>query len=1093
MPNLNNNIFNRKKLAYLISKHDFSGLDSNTEKFQIINQWLKLVRSQSFITTKETALLGGFLNDIFGTLLGYTTQTQNPELWNLNHEQVTSIDSKFADGALGFISKESSTIRAVIELKDPRTNLDEKQHRFNDLRTPVEQAFSYQHKIGRECRWVIVSNFREIRLYHASSSTEYEIFYIDELDNSANLKKFYYLMNFENLVSLGSESVIDSIYKTNQQDEQDISKQFYTVFKQVRINLFNHLKENNQDIDDLILIEKTQKLLDRFIFVCFCEDNHLLPDSIFKQIVQNAEKSFSFSDTKVWNEVRGLFHAINEGSPTHNINKFNGGLFFRDETLDGLFIRDSILKEMSRITDYDFDSDVDVNILGHIFEQSINDIEELKSRISGDEFDKKTSKRKKDGIYYTPEYITKYIVENAVGRWLEDRKNELGYYSLPELTDSDYKSISTEKGKTIASENVKRHLNFWNQYKEYLMSIKVLDPACGSGAFLNQAFNYLFAEGQQVNETIAALTGGQREVFQLDRHILSNNLYGVDLNNESVEITKLSLWLKTANKYSELTALDNNIKCGNSLIDDSAVAGFKAFNWFTEFPSVFPGYRDYSKKYTVPKFEHVTWDEIKERMLQEPEVQYNAGICQNSYEKVIAKTDEFVVQDSAYSYGPGSKGYEKHGFDVIIGNPPYVRGRELNENERRYLDKYGISTNDTAILFIKKGFELINKNGKLSFIVPKSLLYASNWDVIRLQIYLHIYKLIDCGKVWDEVLLEQVIFALSKQKNDGYITGYRDNTVIKELEHIPNDFAIKFKYLPANETTKSLNLALKIKNNSISLNSVYDNIAGVPYQKYISEDGEYNMIGGAEFDRIGIKGIKGKIDKQWVKSNNAFVKENTLLVQNIIAHIIYPTEHIKIIACIPSEEHIGKTSLTNTVNQLILRSSIKTPISNKFTWCILNSRLINWYVYRFVFSMAIRTMHFYNPISEKLPFKYHNVNQLPFIELADIMLEKNKELRGIKNKFIDLLIADFNLEKISTKLQNWHELRWSELTSELKKKKIELKGELKEDWKERFDRLKVKAVEIKNLINTTDRKIDLMVYELYGLTEEEIRIVEGVE
>jgi uncharacterized protein YdcH (DUF465 family) len=109
------------------------------------------------------------------------------------------------------------------------------------------------------------------------------------------------------------------------------------------------------------------------------------------------------------------------------------------------------------------------------------------------------------------------------------------------------------------------------------------------------------------------------------------------------------------------------------------------------------------------------------------------------------------------------------------------------------------------------------------------------------------------------------------------------------------------------------------------------------------------------------------------------------------------------------------------------------------------------------------------------------------------MLEKNKELQQIKNKFLDLLQADFNLEKISNKLQNWHELKWSELTSELKKQKIELKGELKEDWKERFDRLKVKAVEIMNLINTTDRKIDLMVYELYGLTEEEIRIVEGVE
>ncbi|MDT3739459.1 MAG: DNA methyltransferase [Candidatus Kapabacteria bacterium] len=1082
MPNLNNNIFNRKKLAYLISKHDFSGLDSNTEKFQIINQWLKLVRSQSFITTKETALQGGFLNDIFGTLLGYTTQTQNPELWNLNHEQVTSIDGKFADGALGFISKESSTIRAVIELKDPRTNLDEKQHRFNDLRTPVEQAFSYQHKIGRECRWVIVSNFREIRLYHASSSTEYEIFYIDELDNSANLKKFYYLMNFENLVSLGSESVIDSFYKTNQQDEQDISKQFYTVFKQVRINLFNHLKENNPEIDELILLEKTQKLLDRFIFVCFCEDNHLLPDSIFKQIVQNAEKSFSFSNTKVWNEVRGLFHAINEGSPAHNINKFNGGLFFRDETLDGLVIKDSILKEMSRITDYDFDSDIDVNILGHIFEQSINDIEELKSRISGDEFDKKASKRKKDGIYYTPEYITKYIVENAIGGWLEDRKQEIGYFALPELKDSDYKSISTEKGKTISSENVKRHLNFWNQYKEYLMSIKVLDPACGSGAFLNQAFNYLFAEGRKVNETIAALTGGQREVFQLDRHILSNNLYGVDLNNESVEITKLSLWLKTANKYSELTALDNNIKCGNSLIDDPAVAGFKAFNWFTEFPSVFPGYRDYSKKYTVPKFEHVTWDEIKERMLQEPEVQYNAGTSQNSFEKVNAKTDEFVVQDSAYSYGPGSKGYEKHGFDVIIGNPPYgADSKELLE--------------DSYIMFYKLGFSKIKSQGYIGFITPDTwTINIRNSDFRKLirkkyslvDIY-DVYKPFEDAKdVWCHIVI-------IKNKEPDIKTIYKVHREFPYNQANYQFFAHQHD-LPETGKSWSIYLNLNLYNDiikKITLNSIITKLewhrgfSFTPNNMNITvEETIRPVIGGEDIGKYKYNWNKKYLINSYIKSQSSIhiVLNSTKLVMQRIRTNSSDYNSKWIIATYIEKGLIPNDSLSYLIDS-------DSEINIKAVLAIINSNLINFYYKLNYTDKNVKPIYLNKIPIPKISLKA----QLPFIELADIMLEKNKELQQIKNKFLDLLQADFNLEKISNKLQNWHELKWSELTSELKKQKIELKGELKEDWKERFDRLKVKAVEIMNLINTTDRKIDLMVYELYGLTEEEIRIVEGVE
>ena len=113
-----------------------------------------------------------------------------------------------------------------------------------------------------------------------------------------------------------------------------------------------------------------------------------------------------------------------------------------------------------------------------------------------------------------------------------------------------------------------------------------MDPACGSGSFLVQVFDYLKQQRSQVNEEIATFEGVQAELFNQDTHILSHNIYGVDLNDESVEITKLSLWLKTANKKDPLTALDNNIKCGNSLIDDVSVAGTKAFDWNKEFPEI---------------------------------------------------------------------------------------------------------------------------------------------------------------------------------------------------------------------------------------------------------------------------------------------------------------------------------------------------------------------------------------------------------------------------------------------------------------------------------------------------------------------------
>ena len=444
---LKKNIFNRKNLNYLLTKVIQSSISELPEKQGIINEWINFIQSGNIYSTKETALQGKFLDDIFSKVLGYKNRIQNTNIWNLNQEQLTTIDSKFADGSLGFFTKDTDDVRVVIELKDANTNLDEKQHRHNDTRTPIEQAFSYQHKIGKSCKWVIVSNYKEIRLYHHDSSTEYEVFYITELGNWEQFRRFYYLLCYDNLIAKTGESLIDSLYAKNEAEEVNISKEFYLAFKQVRMKLFEHLKLNNPDKPGLVLLEKTQKFLDRFIFMSFCEDNRLLPEKTFKNIIETGKKSFSFSETKIWNELKGLFHAINVGSPPHNINKFNGGLFATDIELDDLIIKDDILVEIAKLTEYDFETDVDVNILGHIFEQSISDIEEIKSVIEGKEFDKKTSKRKKDGIYYTPEYITKYIVENAVGGWLDDRKKELGYNDLPEITNEDLLTIKKVKGK----------------------------------------------------------------------------------------------------------------------------------------------------------------------------------------------------------------------------------------------------------------------------------------------------------------------------------------------------------------------------------------------------------------------------------------------------------------------------------------------------------------------------------------------------------------------------------------------------------------------------------------------------------------------
>ncbi|MDP1620878.1 MAG: N-6 DNA methylase [Bacteroidales bacterium] len=655
------NIFEDKYFKQRLDKFHLDDITNIETKRKTITNYIKSLESGRVEKTKEEAIQADFLNNFFGDVLGY--EYKDPQKWNLEKEHKSRTDTTKADGALGFFamsdSEIKSDVRAVIELKDALTDLDKPQHRLNDKRTPVEQAFSYSSKAGGKCKWVIVSNFKEIRIYHSLDQGSYEKFIVSELTQDENLKRFFYILQKEHLISELSESTIEKLYRERREIEQTITKEFYNDYKTLRLELFEHLKENNNAQNEFTLFNNTQKILDRFIFVCFCEDSGMLPSETLKKTKEVLRNTFDFEENKLWRQFKGLCHSIDKGNPPLNINRFNGGLFAKDEELDNLTVHDDVLLKLVDFSKYDFASDINVNILGHIFEQSLTDIEEIKTKIgngkdlSPDEKTeiRKNGKRKKEGIFYTPEYITRYIVKDAVGGWLEDRKIELGFYDLPELTVKDIQSIKTERKKNKATgkfatiitynKNVEAQLIFWEAYKDRLRRVKILDPACGSGAFLNQVFDFLYLEGQMVNNHLSDLRLGQLEIFELDKHILTNNIFGVDINPESVEITKLSLWLKTANKGKELTSLEENIKCGNSLIDDKEIAGEKAFNWFLEFPQVFPNFRNPNK--------------------------------------------ENVIEEPTYNYeNPHSKGFEKYGFDVIIGNPPYVVMSSFRDKEFEY-------------------------------------------------------------------------------------------------------------------------------------------------------------------------------------------------------------------------------------------------------------------------------------------------------------------------------------------------------------------------------------------------------------------------
>ena len=211
---------------------------------------------------------------------------------------------------MGFFSKDGRIVKAVLELKDAATSLDKKQHRANHL-TPVEQAFNYAHKHGSACTWVIVSNFIETRLYRSSSSLEYERFLLNELDDEQQFKKFYYLLSKDNLISKSGKSAVDLLFEESEQAGEAITSQFYSDYKALRESLYESLRSSNPEIEPLRLFSSAQKILDRFIFICFCENNgELLPQNLFKDLIDNTKKSFSRSTTKIWDELIGLFVSI---------------------------------------------------------------------------------------------------------------------------------------------------------------------------------------------------------------------------------------------------------------------------------------------------------------------------------------------------------------------------------------------------------------------------------------------------------------------------------------------------------------------------------------------------------------------------------------------------------------------------------------------------------------------------------------------------------------------------------------------------------------------------------------------------------------
>ena len=630
-----------------------------------IEVWLGHSKSGALDSTKETSLHGSFLAGIFGDVLGYATMASaSAGRWELHAEK--GVASGSADAAIGFFAHGESHVVAPIELKGATQFLD---HAKGRALTPVQQGWDYANKMP-ESRWVIVSNYRETRLYAKSRGPGvYESFQLEELGTEEGLRRFVALLGRDALLGgpTPATSPLLEMLVASERAEKDITEKLYDEYRGLRAKLFEHLRRTHPNILGTEVLTLSQTILDRVLFIAFAEDRGLLPASTLARAYQFKDP---YNPRPKWQNFLSVFRSVDAGNEGLGIHGYNGGLFRDTPELDSLEVSDEICAQFAKLGDYDFKEEVSVDVLGHIFEQSITDLEQLRREAQTNTLSepppaseaigtqKRPSKRKREGIFYTPPFVTSFLVRETLGRAIDDVWTRVGV------------DRATNKKDRIAA---------WEAYQLGLRSLRVLDPACGSGAFLIAAYNLLAHEFDRAARALVDLRGAQGLLGDLTRAVLNENLFGIDKSEESVEITKLSLWLRTAASNRKLTYLERNIRWGNSVVADHR-ADPVAFDW-------------------------------------------SQGTSFDQVDLPSGGADDAAI-DARW----------RDGFDVVIGNPPYVRHELLAREHKAHWEQHYATYDGTADLFVyffERGIRQLKPGGRLGFIVSNKWLRGGYAEKLR--------------------------------------------------------------------------------------------------------------------------------------------------------------------------------------------------------------------------------------------------------------------------------------------------------------------------------------------------------------------------
>jgi len=960
-------------------------------------------------------------------LLGYS----HPE----NYEFEFTNQSRSADVILGVEIDGVRDVEVAIEWKGIDTkDLD----KGKGGETPVSQMSDYMSKTN--ANFGIVSNFNEFRLYSKQKGqTQYYGVTLEEIvTKPEKLEEFVFLLSKDNLLKKDQkQSLVEILIDESEDEQEQITKRFYNDYKQRRLNLFQHLAENNPETNKHILVEKSQKILDRLIFIMFCEDGFLIPSGTVKTTYQQARNTILPTPTKILDFFKGLFLAIDKGNEYPKINAFNGGLFAEDLELNSLIIKDEIWADLIKLAEYDFESDLNVNILGHIFEQSIADIEEIKADLEGETTDKKKSKRKKDGIYYTPEYITDYIVSETVDNWLTENNEQID-------------------------------------------QIKILDPAGGSGAFPNQVHSYLAKKTAELQNQQAIETGlenlAQQDASTIDKGILKNNIFMVDLQPESVEIAKLSLWLKTAKKDQKLNNLDENVKCGNSLkINWREYFGLTGFDAILGNPpyikeytnkSAFDGLHD--NPYYQGKMD--LWTMFACQAIDElADGGYLAFIAPNNW---ISNSGASIFRDKILTDGElrtfvdfgDFKVFEDAGIQTMVFVFKKCQPREKYTVDYARVEDKNIGLENIKLLLSSRLKAEIQGINKFEAEIEPAKLKGKNLAFVDKTVD-QILEKMETGERWflDKKEVAQGIVApqefvterhlensnIEAQPNEGIFqitTQEKEklNFTPQELEFIKPFYTIEQL---GRYTANSQNNLWVIYTGSDIKNKI-DNLPNIKahldrFSEIITSDNKPYGLHRARDERF-FKGDKIVSLRKCTEPTFCFTDFDCYLSQTY---------------------YIIKTDKVNL----------------KFLTGVLNSKIVAfWLRYKGKMQGDLYQIDKDPLLNIPIP-QATETEQTQIAELVDQIMELKKDNQSLTNSLLKLIKTKYKVNQIGAKLKNWYELETADFLDELKKLKLNLGFAEEAELITYFEAEKAKVNQLQNKINQFDQQIEELVRGLYKI------------